>query len=266
MSDLLQSHEGGVMTLTLNRPERRNAIGEPQVRELIAALQRGADDPTVRCVALTGADGTFSVGGDISTFQPSEPRDGQPAPPQMPMAQMLRQMSEAARLLHEMPKPTLAVINGACAGAGLALAMACDLRFCLDSAKLTTAFAAIGLSGDCGGSYFLPKLVGRAKARELAFTAETITGSDALDIGLVTKVADAATFAEASRAYAEQLASLPTVAIGLIKKNLNASDDTTVSDVFDIEAANMALAARTHDHRAAAAAFMKKEKVVFEGR
>ena len=173
---------------------------------------------------------------------------------------------ELSRLLHEMPKPTLAVIPGPAAGAGLSLALACDLRFALDTAKITTAFSKIGASGDYGGSYFLPYLVGAAKAKELYFSADIISGQQAHEMGLVSKVASADTFAAEAKAYAEHLASLPTVAIGYMKKNINASQHGSLSDVFDLEAMHMMRCFMTDDHKQAALAFVNKQAPVFNGK
>ncbi len=266
MGDLLETFEDGVLTLTMNRPEVRNALNVPLAQSLNEAARRAADDPAVRCLVVTGAGGAFSAGGDINAF-PSSDGDDAPSPtPLVPQVHTLRQAVEFSRLVHEMPKPTLAVIPGPAAGAGLSLALACDLRFCLDTAKLTTAFSRIGVSGDCGGSYFLPKIVGAAKARELYFTSEVITGREAYEIGLVTRVAGAESFEEESRAFARSLADLPTVAIGFIKKNLNAAEDATMSDTFDLEATHMALALETDDHKRALQAFVNREPAVFEGR
>jgi 2-(1,2-epoxy-1,2-dihydrophenyl)acetyl-CoA isomerase len=173
---------------------------------------------------------------------------------------------ELSRLLHEMPKPTLAVIPGPAAGAGLSLALACDLRFALDTAKITTAFSKIGASGDYGGSFFLPYLVGAAKAKELYFSADVISGQQAFDMGLVNKIASAESFADEAKAYGEHLASLPTIAIGYMKKNINASQHGSMSDVFDLEAAHMMRCFQTEDHKNAAKAFVNKEAPVFNGK
>ena len=268
MSELLESLEAGVLTLTINRPHAHNTLSQSLSHSLNDALVRAQGNADVRCVALTGAGGIFCAGGDVND-QASGNIGGDAADPEaarVAMVKTIRDGMEMSRLLHEIPKPTLAVISGAAAGAGLALALACDLRFCLDTAKLTTAFMKVGLSGDTGGSYFLPQLVGTAKARELYFMSEVITGREAHEMGLVTKVASAETFEDESRAYAKHLASLPTVALGYMKANLNAAEHLTLSEAFDLEAENIVRTMNTDDHKQAAAAFLKKERPVFKGR
>jgi 2-(1,2-epoxy-1,2-dihydrophenyl)acetyl-CoA isomerase len=173
---------------------------------------------------------------------------------------------ELSRWLHEMPKPTLAVIPGPAAGAGLSLALACDLRIAADTAKLTTAFSKVGLSGDYGGSYFLPYLVGAAKARELYFTAEVISGQQAFEFGLVNKVAPVDLLESEAQAFATHLAGLPTVAVGYMKKNLNAAQHGSLSDVMDLEAMHMIRTFMTEDHKGAAQAFVEKRAPEFKGR
>ena len=269
MSDLEESLEDGVLTLTMNRPKARNAMSGEMMQAMQEAMPRAAIDPKVRCVVLTGAGSAFCAGGDVKGFasdngsKESAPKEG---PSLEERVQGLRQGMEVSRLLHTMPKPTLAIIPGPAAGAGLSLALACDLRFCLDTAKITTAFSKIGGSGDYGGSYFLPQIVGASKARELYFTADVLSGQQAFDIGMMTKVASAESFQEESRAYAKYLAGLPTVALGYIKKNINASQNGTLSEVFDLEAAHMMRTFMTEDHKSAVQAFVNKEPPVFKGR
>ncbi len=273
---LIESFADGICTLTMNRPEARNAMSPDMMVRLQDAIPRAAANPEVRALVLTGAGGAFCAGGDVKGFA-SEARStvasageqgtGQrPGPTLEQRVQGLRRSMELSRLLHEMPKPTLAIIPGAAAGGGLALALACDMRFALDTAKITTAFSKIGGSGDYGGSYFLPHLVGAAKARELYFSADIITGQQAWEMGLVTRVAPAANFETESRAYARHLADLPTVAIGYMKQNLNAAQHGSLSDVFDLEAMHMMRCFETEDHRTASIAFVNKEKPVFRGR
>ena len=268
MSDLLETFDSGVLTLTINRPHAHNTIDASLSAAIMNALRSSADDPEVRCITLTGSGNIFCAGGDVRDQESGAILDAHadPQAAHSALVKTLRDGMEVCGMLHRVPKPTLAVISGAAAGAGLALALACDLRFCLDTAKLTTAFSKVGLSGDSGLSYFLPRLVGSAKARELCFTAEVITGRQAHEIGLVNKVASAGTFDEEARAYAEHLAALPTVALGLMKENLNAAEHRTLNEIFDLEAENIVRSMSTEDHRRAAAAFVKKEPVVFEGR
>ncbi len=268
MSDhLIETFENGVCTLIMNRPEARNAMSSSMMAGLGEAIPRVAADKNVRAVVLTGAGNAFCAGGDVKGFASEGSGNSDREPPSMEeRVQGLRTGMELSRLLHEMPKPTLAVIPGAAAGAGLSLALACDLRFALDTAKITTAFSKIGASGDYGGSYFLPYLVGAARARELYFTAEVISGQQAYDMGLVSKVAAAETFEAEAKAYGEYLAGLPTVAIGYMKKNLNASQHGSLSDVFDLEAMHMMRCFMTEDHKAAALAFVNKQAPVFKGK
>jgi 2-(1,2-epoxy-1,2-dihydrophenyl)acetyl-CoA isomerase len=178
---------------------------------------------------------------------------------------LLRASMEVSRWLHEMPKPTLAVISGPAAGAGLSLALACDLRIAADDAKLTTAFSKIGLSGDFGGSYFLNHLVGAAKAREMYFTGEVVLGAQAALIGLVNRSVPKDQLAPAAQAWALELAALPTLAIGYMKRNLNAGLRGSLSEVLDLEAIHMIRTFETEDHKAAAIAFVEKKLPQFLG-
>ena len=255
--DLLETIEGGIATLTMNRPEARNALSLPMFDALIEALPRLAQDPAVRLVVLTGAGRAFCSGGDVKGFAKRAAGAASSASFDHKVTD-LRARMEVSRWLHEMPKPTLAVIPGPAAGAGLSLALACDMRIAADDAKLTTAFSKIGLSGDFGGSYFLNQLVGAAKARELYFTAQVLMGEEAQRIGLVNRVVPAAHLADAARAWAAELAALPTVAIGYMKRNLNAGLRGSLSDVLDAEAIHMIRTFDTDDHKGAAAAFVEK--------
>jgi 2-(1,2-epoxy-1,2-dihydrophenyl)acetyl-CoA isomerase len=169
VTDLIESISEGVATLTFNRPERLNALSTPITSGLLEALPRLARDDSVGAVVLTGAGRAFCAGGDVKNMA-----EGSVERPLEEAVSHLRGRMEVSRLLHEIPKPTIAMVNGAAAGAGLSLALACDLRIAGQSARFVTAFANIGFSGDFGGSYFLSKLVGTGKARELYFTAEPL--------------------------------------------------------------------------------------------
>jgi 2-(1,2-epoxy-1,2-dihydrophenyl)acetyl-CoA isomerase len=263
--DLIESTEGGIATLTMNRPEARNALSAEMFDSLAEALPRLANDPAVRLVVLTGAGAAFCSGGDVKGF--ARRAAGEAATATFDhRVNDLRTRMEVSRWLHEMPKPTLAVIPGPAAGAGLSLALACDLRIAADEAKLTTAFSKIGLSGDFGGSYFLNHLVGAARAREMYFTGQVTSGAEAQRIGLVNRAVPAAQLPEAARVWAAELAALPTIAIGYMKRNLNTGLRGSLSEVLDVEAIHMVRTFETADHKAAAVAFVEKRTPRFEGR
>ena len=263
--DLLEHKAGGVATLTMNRPDARNALSRDMLAALAEALPRLAADSSVRAVVLTGTGKAFCSGGDVKGF--AQQATGQQAPMGFDeRVNDLRVRMEVSRVLHEMPKPTLAVIPGPAAGAGLSMALACDMRICADDAKLTTAFSKVGLSGDFGGSYFLNHLVGAAKARELYFTARVVQGAEAAQMGLVNRSVPFDQLAQAAQAFAQELASLPTIAVGYMKKNLNVAMRGNLSDVLDSEAIHMIRTFETSDHKGAAAAFVEKRAPQFSGK
>jgi len=260
---VLSQIEGGLMVLTMNRPDSRNALNPALSLGLAEQLSNAAADPAVRALVLTGAGGTFSVGGDVKAMH----EGSGPSAPESERIAVLRARMEAARLLHEMPKPTVAAIDGPAAGAGLSLALACDFRICGRNAKLTTAFAKVGLSGDYGGTYFLPRIVGPAKARELYLLSPVLSGEEGKAIGLVTEVAEPGHVLEAAIAFAAPLAAGPTVTLGKIKENLAlAIGGGSLAQCLDREARNHIQCAATADHKEAAAAFVEKRKPVFAGR
>jgi 2-(1,2-epoxy-1,2-dihydrophenyl)acetyl-CoA isomerase len=168
-------------------------------------------------------------------------------------------------MLHTMPKATIAMVNGHAVGAGLSLALACDIRVASDRAKLGTIFRNVGFSGDFGGSYFLQKLVGIGKARELYFTGEILDAEEALRIGMVNRVVEHEKLEAETMALAEQIASGPTLAIARMKENLNRGETCDAATALDAEALNMQLSGMTNDHREAAKAFVEKRKPTFTG-
>ena len=263
-SELLETFHDGIATLTINRPQSRNSMTTEVMQGLSEAMPRLANDPSVRLVVLTGAGGAFCAGGDVKGFVNKEPGSANSLPFEQNV-NLLRASMEVSRWLHEMPKPTLAVISGPAAGAGLSLALACDMRIAADDAKLTTAFSKIGLSGDFGGSYFLNLLVGAAKAREMYFTGEVVLGAQAALIGLVNRSVPKDQLAQAAHAWALELAALPTLAIGYMKRNLNAGLRGSLSEVLDLEAIHMIRTFETEDHKAAAIAFVEKKSPRFQG-
>ena len=257
---VLQNLDKGLLTITMNRPDRRNALNPEMTRGLVEAARRAAEDHEVRAVLLKGAGGTFCVGGDVKSM--AEGRA--PLPFEAKMANLRRGM-EVSRILHQMPKPVVAQVDGAAAGAGLSIALSCDLRVASASCKITTAFAKVGLSGDYGGTYFLTQLLGSAKARELYLTSPVLSAQDAYNLGMVTKVVpDAEVEAEAFD-LARSLAQGPSVTLGYIKCNINNAETLSLEACFDAEAIHHSRAGDTADHKEAAKAFVEKRKPVFQG-
>src|SRR5690349_21344679 len=212
MNDIvLQALESGLLTITMNRPDRRNALNAEMTRGLVEAARRAAEDHEVRAVLLKGAGGTFCVGGDVKSM--AEGRA--PLPFEAKMANLRRGM-EVSRILHQMPKPVVAQVDGAAAGAGLSIALACDLRVASASCKITTAFAKVGFSGDYGGTYFLTQLLGSAKARELYLLSPVLTATEAYNLGMVTRVVPDADIDAEARDLAMSLARGPSIALGYI--------------------------------------------------
>lgn len=262
MNDMvLQKLESGLLTITMNRPDRRNALNPDMVRGLVEAARRAAEDYEVHAVLLKGAGGTFCVGGDVKSMA-----EGRAPLPFEAKVQALRRGMEVSRILHQMPKPVVAQLDGAAAGAGLSMALACDLRVAAESCKITTAFAKVGYSGDYGGTYFLTHLLGSAKARELYLTSPVLTAKEACDLGMVTKVVPDAEVEAAARELAMSLAQGPSLTLGYIKRNINNAETLSLEACFDAEAIHHTRCGDTEDHKEAAKAFVEKRKPVFKGR
>ena len=264
-NDLLAHIEDGVAVLTMNRPERRNALSGDMLRALGEVLAACETDSEVGCVVLTGAAGAFCAGGDVKGMAERSDGDVRPDLDSRIHAQRLSQRASAGRL-HAMPKPTLASLPGAAAGAGLALALACDLRIAAENAVMTTAFARVGFSGDYGGTYFLSQLVGTATARELYFLSERVDMKEALRLGLVNWVVPADALETRTMEIARRLASGPRVAYRYMKENLNRAAAGSAEECLDLEATHHIHTGLTEDHREAARAFVEKREPQFKGR
>lgn len=259
---LLRELAGGVLTLTLNRPEARNALTLEMSTALNRELQSAQINPEVRVVVLTGAGSAFCAGGDVKAMAAGRDRV-------MTLGERghsLRVRAEAARLLHDMHKPTVALLPGAAAGAGLGLALACDFRIAVDSAKLTCAFARVGLAGDYGITWLLSGMVGAARARELLMLSPLLTAAQALELGLLTRVCSAADYPSVTAAFVAELANGPAVAYAHIKRNLNLAREASFGASLDTESINQAICMFSEDHREAASAFAEKRPPRFSGR
>jgi 2-(1,2-epoxy-1,2-dihydrophenyl)acetyl-CoA isomerase len=261
MPDLLESTENGVTTLTLNRPERLNALSAEMTAGLKEALERLATDPDCGAIVIAGAGRGWCAGGDVKTME-ARGRDQSFED----RAEGLRRAHQLPLLIRTSPKIVIASINGPAAGAGFSLACACDLRIAGKSARFGTAFARIGYSGDYGGTWSLTRLVGTAKARELYFTADLIEAEEAGRLGIVNKVVADDELQAETTALARRIADGPRVALGYMKRNLLAAETEPFQTVLDLEAMHQARCGMTEDHREAVAAFNEKRRPVFKGR
>ena len=261
---VLYESANGIATITLNRPERLNTMGGDLLERLLEAAERAASDAEVRVVILTGAGRGFCAGGDLDAM--SQGQGGVRATTSRAHnVNRLRASMRVSQLLHEMPKVSVAKINGACAGAGLSLACACDLRYAAHGAKFNVAFRNAGLSGDFGGTWTLPRIVGPAKARELYLMSPRFDAKEAERIGLVHKTLPDAELSAHVAAAAADLAGAAPVALALMKQNLNDGLRTTFGEQLDREAERHVQTALTEDHREAARAYLEKRKPVLRG-
>ena len=269
-TELLCELADGVATVTLNKPEKRNALGDvltPALRKILLVLE---EDPRCGAVVITGAGRAFCAGGDVSGMGggPPGPEAGV-APRKPPGAEdrvrtLVRKQEALTLRLHELAKPTIAALPGPAAGAGLSIALACDMRLMADSAFVTTAFANIGLSGDYGGSWFLTRLAGPAIAKELYMTARRVGADECLRLGIANRVTSFDALQEEARALARQIADGPRTAIGYMKENLNRALGADLRTCLAMEADRMVRAGATADHREAVRAFMEKRPPKFD--
>ena len=263
---LLASMADGVLTLTLNRPEVLNAMSREMVVAMGEQLAAAELDPEVRCVVVTGAGKGFCSGGDVKGMAAAS-EGARPVPIDESInRQRISQRATAGRL-YKMPKPTVAVLNGAAAGAGLGLALACALRIMASHTVMVTSFAKVGFSGDYGGTLFLSQLLGTAKARELYFLSERVNAEEALRLGLTNWVVDKEELVAKTADIAGRLAKGPPVAYAYMKENFaRALASGDVADCLDVEATHHVHCARTEDHKNAAKAFVEKREPEFTGR
>lgn len=264
MTEIIVKKENNVGTIMFNRPDTRNAITRTMWAELLENVKELKDDENIRCVVITGNGEAFCAGGDVKDMVDRLNEKKQETVETQ--RRFIRKVVEIAQMLYEMPKPTLAAINGAAAGAGLSLALACDIRIIKENAKLTTAFANVALSGDFGGAWFLSKLIGPAKAKEMFFMPEPIIGKDAEKLGIVNVAVPEGEFDNKINEITQRLANAPTQALGYMKQNFITAQNTELDAYLDQEALFMGLSFESDDHAEAAQAFVEKRKPNFKGK
>ena len=272
-SPVLSSLEDGILTLQLNNPEVRNALSQPMGAVLQRELRDAANDPGVRVLVLTGVGDAFCAGADVSKLGILDPNDkvsakwaGNPIMSGMEQrSSRIKANGETATLLHTMGKPTIAMVRGPAAGAGMSMAVACDFRFASQTAFFTSAFGRIGASGDLGCAYYLQQLVGPTKARELLMLSDKVDAAEALRIGLVSKVFPDEELNAQTMAFARRLADGPPIALRYIKNNLVAAEAFNMDAYLDLEARNMMRCFQTEDSKEAIQAFKEKRAPVFKG-
>lgn len=256
---ILHEVKDGVATITLNRPSKLNAFNDPMIAETIDAFKAAGRDEATRCVVITGAGRGFSSGQDLAAFQ--ERHEG------ASIGEHLRHgYHRLIRQMTTLEKPIIGAINGIAAGAGCGVALAADIRIAADDASFMLAFSRIGLIPDSGVNWLLPRLVGYARAYEMAVTADRVPAAQALEWGLVNRVVPAAQLPEISAAWARRLADGPTLAYGLTKRAMNRGWDMTLEEALAYEAHLQEVTARSADNFEGIAAFLEKREARFTGR
>lgn len=255
MSDLLYDVDDGVATLTLNRPDARNAYSDPMVRGLIDALDRAERDTQVRAVILTGAGPAFCAGGDLKKMRDKE---GMFAGDSVELRdQYIRGLQSIPRRFNHFEKPVIAAINGHAIGAGLDLSLMCDIRIASRGAKFGSTFARVGLIPGDGGAYLLPRIVGFSRAVELILTARVFDADEALRIDLVHEICDADDVLDRAREKAQKIATLPPKAVKMAKAALYRCVDRDIETSLQLTAALQGCVQRTDEHDAAVEAMLE---------
>ncbi|HGN9441532.1 TPA: 2-(1,2-epoxy-1,2-dihydrophenyl)acetyl-CoA isomerase PaaG [Raoultella ornithinolytica] len=258
---ILSEVEQGVMTITLNRPDRLNSFNDLMHQQLAACLTQAERDENVRCLLITGAGRGFCAGQDLNdrNVDPSGPA------PDLGLS-VERFYNPLVRRLAALPKPVIAAVNGVAAGAGATLALGCDIVLAARSANFVMAFSKLGLVPDCGGSWFLPRVAGRARAMGLALLGEKLSAEQAAQWGMIWQLVEDAELADTSRQLACHLATQPTFGLGLIKKALQASETNGLDAQLDLERDYQRLAGRSDDYREGVSAFLAKRPPQFSGK
>lgn len=256
---ILHAEQDGVVTVTMNRPDVLNSCNRAMVAELTDAFARAVADASVRCVVLTGAGRAFCAGQDLAEAVPEEGETPD-------IGDIVQGYNQLIRVIREVEKPVVAMVNGVAAGAGANIALACDFVVAADHASFIQAFAKIGLVPDNGGTFFLPRLVGMARATQLTMLADKVPAQQALEWGMIHKVVPTSELHDYVVHFARQLAAMPTRGLGLTKRALNAAWGNSLDQQLALEAELQSEAGRTHDYLEGVRAFQQKRTPKFEGR
>ena len=260
-NSLLIKRENDILEIMFNRPESRNAITRDMFEQMLTTLEKCKEDNELRAIFLSGKGEAFSAGGDVKDMATREDNSSL-----QEKTNSLRRIMGVSELLYSLPIPTISIVNGPAAGAGFAIALACDMRVATENAKFVTAFSKIAFSGDFGGSYFLTKIIGTAKARELFYLSNTIDAKKANELGIINNLIDANEVNEYVTNLKNRFRNLAPIAIKYMKKNLNIAETGDLNLSLNQEALHMMICSETEDHKNAAKAFVNKEKVVFKGK
>lgn len=253
--DLMVAQSGGVATITLNRPDKLNSFTAKLHADLLDVLQTADGDPSIRCVVLTGAGKGFCAGQDLGDLDLNNLQDV-----------LEKQYNPLLRQMAAMQKPLIASVNGVAAGAGANVALNCDIVVAAKSAKFIQSFSKIGLVPDGGGTWILPRLIGQARAMALAMTAEPVPAEEAQSMGMIYKAVDDDQLEAATAELANTLATLPTVALSLIRNMLRQSSTNTLDEQLDLERNFQHIASKTQDFQEGVDAFLNKRKPVYSGK
>lgn len=259
--NIIVNENNGILEVVFNRPESKNAINREMFEILLSVFNDAQQNSNLRAIFLSGNGDSFSAGGDVKDMVKDDSSISL-----QEKTNSLKRIMNISRLLHEGVIPTVAVINGVAAGAGFALALACDLRIASENAKFTTAFSKIGFSGDFGGSYFLTQIIGTAKAKELFYFSEMIDASSSKKMGIINHLKKTTEIDDFSESLKEKFRSLPPIALRYMKKNLNNALLGNLNISLDDEALNMMICSETEDHKSAVKAFINKSKPTFKGK
>ena len=266
-NELLCAVEQRVATITLNRPEKKNALSDfltPALRQTLLDLEARSD---VGCIVIKGAGNAFCAGGDVGGMGGGGAPDDTPKPTTEERVRTLIHKQEPLTLrLADHAKPTIASLPGVAAGAGLSIALACDIRIAAASTFITTAFRNIGFSGDYGGSWLLTQLIGPSRAKDLYYTARRVHADEALKLGIFNYVVPDEELSDATLELARQIALGPPIALGYMKENINRAITSDLRSCLALEADRLMRCAATEDHKEAVRAFMEKRQPLFSGR